>query len=138
MNSLTAYVTNLNLTNGGATPPADLPFFVDGGRNFAAYTGSFEGTWQKVGFAARIAVNPALEADRSRLACSAPRRRRSPAIPTRPQMMFDPAHQHRDALCARHGFAGNGVSYTGTLTDFTRRVVEGQGRVGGGERRQHQ
>ncbi len=44
-----------------------MPFFVDGGKGNVAFTGSYEGGSQTVGFACRIAINPALVADRSRL-----------------------------------------------------------------------
>lgn len=44
-----------------------IPLFVDAGRGNQAYTGSLEGVPQSVGFAGRIALNPALLADPAKL-----------------------------------------------------------------------
>jgi flagellar hook-associated protein 1 FlgK len=129
VNALTAKVTNPTLTNGGANPPSELPFFVDGGRGNALYTGSFEGNWQKVGFAARISVNPALEADRSRLVVFGTAPQTLSGDTTRPQMMYDRLTSAVMRFSPATGFAGNGVSYTGTLADFARRTVEAEGQA---------
>ncbi|ESR26762.1 flagellar hook-associated protein FlgK [Lutibaculum baratangense] len=56
---LRAEATATSLTGGLA-----IPLFVDGGK---AYTGSFDGGSQQLGFAGRIAVNPALLKDSSSL-----------------------------------------------------------------------
>jgi flagellar hook-associated protein 1 len=129
VNALTARITNPTLTNGTATPPAELPFFVDGGRGNALYTGSFEGNWQKVGFASRISVNPALEADRSRLVVFGTAPQTLAGDTTRPKMMYDRLTSTVMRFSPATGFAGNGVAYTGTLADFTRRTVEAQGQA---------
>jgi flagellar hook-associated protein 1 FlgK len=129
VNALTAKITNPTLTNGGATPPAELPFFVDGGRGNALYTGSFEGNSQKIGFAARIAINPQLEADRSRLVVFGTAPTTLSGDTTRPQMMYDRLTSTVMRFSPATGFAGNGVSYSGTLADFTRRTVEAEGQA---------
>ncbi|MGL4729911.1 MAG: flagellar hook-associated protein FlgK [Bosea sp. (in: a-proteobacteria)] len=129
VNALTAKITNSTLTNTGANPPAELPFFVDGGRGNAVYTGSFEGNWQKVGFASRISVNPALEADRSRLVVFGTAPQTLAGDTTRPQMMYDRLTSTVMRFSPATGFAGNGVTYTGTIADFARRTVEAEGQM---------
>lgn len=59
--SLTARVTATGLTGGGTA----LPFFVDG--SGAPFTDSLDGLPQRVGFASRIQVNPALLSNSSNL-----------------------------------------------------------------------
>ena len=125
--SLTARPTNLTLTNPGPGAPAELPFFVDGGRGNAAYTGSFEGSWQKTGFAGRIVINPALIADRSRLIVSQTAPQTLAGDITRPQMMFDRLTSASMRFAPATGVGGAGVSYVGTIADFTRRSIEATG-----------
>ena len=45
----------------------ELPFFTDGAFGGGIYSGHFEGTAQKIGFAGRIQLNPSLAADSSLL-----------------------------------------------------------------------
>lgn len=129
VNALTARPTNMALTNPGPGAPAELPFFVDGGRGNAVYTGSFEGSWQKTGFAGRIIINPALLADRSRLVVSQTAPQTLAGDITRPQMMYDRLTSATMRFAPATGVGGTGVSYTGTIADFTRRSIEAGGQA---------
>ena len=103
---LNAAITATSLTGGSAA----LPLFVDSGRADAPFTGSFDGGPQGRGFAQRIAVNPALVADRSRLvvySMSPPTQAATP--PGR--LSSRPADQCRAHLLAgqRHRRLGRGL-----------------------------
>ncbi|MGE7472739.1 flagellar hook-associated protein FlgK [Bosea sp. NPDC003192] len=122
---LTARPTQTSLTGG----TGELPFFVDGGRNNAAYTGSYDGGAQSVGFASRIAVNPDLIADRSRLVVY----NTSPATPqgdtTRPKFLYDRLTSSQRSFTNATGFDGATATSTGTVSSLVQRVVAGQGQA---------
>lgn len=121
---LTARPTQTSLTGG----TGELPFFVDG-RNNAAYTGSYEGGAQSVGFASRIVVNPDLIADRSRLVVY----NTSPATPqgdtTRPNFLYDRLTSSQRSFTNATGFDGSTATSTGTVSSLVQRVVAGQGQA---------
>lgn len=121
---LTSRPTQTLLTGG----TGELPFFVDG-RNNAAYTGSYEGGAQSVGFASRIAVNPDLIADRSRLVVY----NTSPATPqgdtTRPNFLYDRLTSSQRSFTNSTGFDGSTATSTGTVSSLVQRVVAGQGQA---------
>lgn len=122
---LTARPTQTSLTGG----TAEMPFFVDAGRNNTAYTGSYEGGAQSVGFASRIAVNPDLVADRSRLVIY----NTSPATPqgdaTRPKFLYDRLTSSQRSFTNATGFDGSAATSTGTVSSLVQRVVAGQGQA---------
>ncbi|WP_332683049.1 flagellar hook-associated protein FlgK [Bosea sp. (in: a-proteobacteria)] len=122
---LTARPTQNSLTGGSA----ELPFFVDAGRNNAAYTGSFEGGAQSIGYASRITVNPDLLTDRSRLVVY----NTSPATPqgdaTRPQFLLDRLTSSQRSFTSATGFDGSGATSSATISTFVQRVVAGQGQA---------
>ncbi|GGE40493.1 hypothetical protein GCM10007276_17290 [Agaricicola taiwanensis] len=60
---VSADITVTALTNDGL----EVPLFVDAGRNNQVYTGNVDGIPQRLGFAGRIAVNPAVVKDPSSL-----------------------------------------------------------------------
>ena len=121
---LSAAITSTGLTGGSA----DLPLFVDSGRADAPFTGSFDGGPQGPGFAQRIAVNPALVADRSRLVVYSTSPPTQAGDATRPAYLLDRA---APMPCApsppASGIGGSAAAYTGSVADFARRVVETQG-----------
>lgn len=121
---LTARPTQTSLTGG----TGELPFFVDG-RNNAAYTGSYEGGAQSVGFASRIAVNPDLIADRSRLVIY----NTTPMTPqgdtTRPKFLYDRLTSSQRSFTNATGFDGSTATSSGTVSSFVQRVVAGQGQA---------
>jgi flagellar hook-associated protein 1 FlgK len=108
----------------GAGP--ELPLFVDAATG-AAFTGSLDGPHQqRLGFAGRIRVNPAVEADTSRLAVIG-------IGPGTPQGDSTRASFMLDRLTAESmGFGAPGLGdatsgYQTTVADFARRVIEVQG-----------
>lgn len=121
---LTARPTQTSLTGG----TGELPFFVDG-RNNGAYTGSYEGGAQSIGFASRIAVNPDLIADRSRLVVY----NTSPATPqgdtTRPKFLYERLTLSQRSFTNSTGFDGSTATSTGTVSSLVQRVVAGQGQA---------
>ncbi|WP_186417086.1 flagellar hook-associated protein FlgK [Bosea sp. CS1GBMeth4] len=121
---LTARPTQTSLTGG----TGELPFFVDG-RDNGAYTGSYEGGAQSIGFASRIAVNPDLVADRSRLVVYDT----SPMTPqgdaTRPAFLYDRLTSSQRSFTNATGFDGSTATSSGTVSSFVQRVVAGQGQA---------
>lgn len=120
--ALTARPTATGLSSGSA----ELPFFVDGSGN-AAFTGSYEGGSQAVGFAARIKVNPALIADRSRLVAfdaTTPQ-----GDQTRPQLMLERLTQSQRSITNRTGLDGSTATTSATVSNFVLRVVSSQGQA---------
>ncbi len=120
---LKASVTATGLTDG----TAELPLFVDSGRANAPFTGSLDGGPQVRGFAQRIIVNPAVAADISRLVVF----NTSPATPagdaTRPSLILDRLTNAQRTFSSATGIGGASSPYTGSVGDFTRRIVETQG-----------
>ncbi|HEX8164298.1 MAG TPA: flagellar hook-associated protein FlgK [Beijerinckiaceae bacterium] len=109
-------------TFGSGNP--QLPLFVDKGYGNTAYTGSFEGRSHLNGFAQRIAVNPAVLADRSKLAVFGPGVLQGDA--TRPQFILDAVTRADRAFSGMTGLAG-GAPFSSSVAEFARRVVEAQG-----------
>ncbi|KRE00240.1 hypothetical protein ASE63_09160 [Bosea sp. Root381] len=120
--ALTARPTATGLSGGSA----ELPFFVDGSGN-AAFTGSYEGGSQAVGFAARIKVNPALIADRSKLVAfdaTTPQ-----GDQTRPQLMLERLTQSQRSITNHTGLDGSTATTSATVSSFVLRVVSSQGQA---------
>ncbi len=124
---LTARPSNTTLTNGGATPPVELPFFVDGGRNNAVYTGSFEGSSQRVGFAGRIVVNPGLTANRASLVVFGTAPATAQGDATRPQLIFDRLTKSVRDFSPSTGIGGRDAAYSASVANFAQRIVQTQG-----------
>jgi flagellar hook-associated protein 1 FlgK len=101
-----------------------LPLFVDKGYGNTAFTGSFEGGSHLTGFAQRIAVNPAVLADRSKLVVSGPGVMQGDA--TRPQFILDAIAKADRAFSGMTGVAG-GSAFTAPVAEYARRIVEAQG-----------
>lgn len=119
VNGLTVTQTATTLANGD---PA-LALFTDGASPFTnAITGV--GT-QALGFAARIAVNPQLLADPTKLVIYGPG---TPSgDPTRPDLIFDRLTGGSIAFPANTGFGDANSPYVGNLPDFLRQVLTMQG-----------
>ena len=104
-----------------------LPLFVDAGYGNTAFTGSFEGGSHLTGFAQRMALNPAVLADRSKLVVY------STAPPTpqgdtvRAQFLFDSLTKAGRTFGAATGIAGSDAPFSATAAEFARRIVEAQG-----------
>ncbi|HZY24099.1 MAG TPA: flagellar hook-associated protein FlgK [Beijerinckiaceae bacterium] len=104
-----------------------LPLFVDAGYGNTAFTGSFEGGSHLTGFAQRMALNPAVLADRSKLVVY------STAPPTpqgdtvRAQFLFDSLTKAGRTFGGATGIAGADAPFSATAAEFARRIVEAQG-----------
>jgi flagellar hook-associated protein 1 FlgK len=109
----------------GSPVQSQLPLFVDAGRGNAPYTGATLGSTQLLGFAQRIALNPAVLADRSKLVVS------GPGVPqgdmARPQFLLDALTGTTLSFAAAAGIGGGGAPYVASVADFSRRIVEAQG-----------
>ena len=102
-----------------------LPLFIDGSSG-APYSGSLDGGDQRLGFAGRITVNPALLADPSRLTAYAAGAASSDAA--RPEFL-------RDALTADRtyaldtGLGGTSQPFSGSIVDFAQAAISAQARA---------
>jgi flagellar hook-associated protein 1 len=118
---VSADITVTSLSSG----QSQLPFFVDGPRGNIPFTGHFDNGSQLTGFAQRMAVNPALIADRSKLTVY------GTGIPsgdtTRPQFIIDALTKGNRTFSAASGIGGANAPYTSNVVDFGRRIIEHQG-----------
>lgn len=108
------------LQGGGA----QLPLFIDGGRNPTIYSGALDGNPQRIGFAQRITVNDSLISDPSLLV----RMDASTASgdPTRPNFILDQLTNGTWQFAADAKVGGS--AFRGAPSDFLGRVVADQGR----------
>ncbi|MBN9061649.1 MAG: flagellar hook-associated protein FlgK [Rhizobiales bacterium 65-9] len=118
-----ARITNTALTGSGA----EIPLFYDGG-NKSVFTGSYDGGSKTLGFAARIALNPALAADPSRLVVYETSPTATPAgDSTRPQLLYDRLVSATRPFATTTGVGGTAAPYNGSVATFVQRVVEQRG-----------
>jgi flagellar hook-associated protein 1 FlgK len=107
----------------GSPGVSELPLFVDAARGGALYTGSFDGTSQKIGFASRIGVNAAL-APKDLVAFSST----TPAgDDARPTFLMDALTKATTTFAAAGGVGTASAPFAGTVTDYVKRVVDAQG-----------
>lgn len=120
---------NGEFTQGSLTSGLpQLPFFVDGGRGNIPFSGSFNnGLPQLTGFAQRMVINPSLVADPSRLVVMST----SPMTPqgdtTRPQFLVDALTKSVRTISTAAGIGGTAGSFTSTVANYVRQVVDFQG-----------
>lgn len=119
INSVTGSITTTALSGDGLS----LPLFTDGTR---PYTASLDGTPQRLGFAGRIAVNPALLADNSKLVQSDG----STLIgdPARPLELIARLSEMQITFPAETKVAG-ATPYKGTVAGFVQRIISYQGSI---------
>jgi len=118
---LSATITTSTFTSGDPT----LPFFVDSASaqlytNFATELGS-----QKLGFASRITVNPALKADPSLLVRYEPGT--TAGDPTRPNFLEQQLSTVLHTFSPSSGIGATNGPFTGSIADFIRQAVSMQG-----------
>jgi len=102
---------------------AALPFFTDGGR---AYSGAMTSMGaQSLGFAGRIAVNPALLADPSRLVGY--RTGIASGDTTRPDFIRERISQASLVYAPDSGIGSNEAPFSGSLSSYLRQVISFQG-----------
>ena len=102
-----------------------LSLFTDGA---GAFTGSISSLGsQTTGFAARIAVNPALLGDPSKLTIFGA----GTAVgdPTRPNQIYDSLTKASFAFSAKTGLGNATTPYTGNIQDYLRQVLSSQGQA---------
>lgn len=121
--ALTGVSTGITIDTLASGYP-QMPLFVDKGYGNAAFSGSFEGGSQLTGFAQRIAVNPLVMSDRSKLTVYGPGVLQGDA--TRPDFLLDAMTQAQRVFSGASGVAG-GAPFSASVADFARRVVETQG-----------
>lgn len=121
LNALSATTTVSSLANGGP----ELPFFLDGTKPYSGVVGVLGS--QTTGFAGRIALNPALFADPSRLVVMQTSPLTAAADPTRPNFILDRlTHGVLDfAPEARIGTAA--APFSGSLQSYIRQMIGQQG-----------
>lgn len=120
--ALTANVTETTTTSGNA----GFPLFIDGGISSGTYSGSFEGSSQKIGFASRISLNTNLLGDPSqlvKLSGSAT----AEGDNTRPLAMLDALNTTSRTYSASTGIGTILSPATGTVSNFIQRVISFQG-----------
>jgi flagellar hook-associated protein 1 FlgK len=119
VNSMSATATATSLTGGSG----ELPLFTDGS---APYTGVITGTGsERVGLAARIAVNPAVVADPSSLIVY---QAGTPAgDSTRPDFILQQLTNASLTFSPNTGIGTVSAPFTGSLTTYLRQVISQQG-----------
>ena len=122
--SASASITETSLTGGRS----QIALFVDGGKNNAAYTDSFDGLRQRTGFAARIRVSPTLSADNTRLVISQTTPTTTlPGDNTRPLALVAALNDTSFTFSASTGLGSDASPISGTIEALTRRVISHQG-----------
>jgi flagellar hook-associated protein 1 FlgK len=117
-----ARVTATTFQNDGLA----IPFFVDGGAAGAVYTGSLDGLGQRLGFAGRIQINPALTNDPALLVNYQTSMMSGDA--SRATFMRDALENAQIQFRRDTGLGGANSPFTGSIADFARGAVESQAR----------
>jgi flagellar hook-associated protein 1 FlgK len=121
VNSLSATATMTSLTSGGP----EVPLFSDG---VAAFSGAITaGGNQSLGFAARIAVNPALLADASKLVVFQTSPPTAAGDTTRPNFLLDRLTHASLGYAPRAGIGTATAPFSGTLGSYIRQMTSQQG-----------
>src|SRR5579885_736595 len=119
VNAVSATQTATSLTSGSAA----LPFFTDGG---APYTGAITAAGsERVGLAARIAVNPALVADPSGLVVY--QSGTAAGDSTRPDFILQQLTNASLQFAPNSGIGTAAAPFSGSMTTFLRQVISQQG-----------
>jgi flagellar hook-associated protein 1 FlgK len=121
INAASTTVTMTSLT-GGSAP---VPFFLDVNK---PYSGAITGFGaQSVGFAGRIAVNPALLADPSRLVVYQTSPLTSAADATRPNFLLDRLTSGILEFSPQAGIGTASAPFSGSLQSYLRQMISQQG-----------
>ncbi|MCW5681224.1 MAG: flagellar hook-associated protein FlgK [Xanthobacteraceae bacterium] len=117
IDALSANVTTNTVQSGDGT----LPFFVDGSGN-SLYTNVIDGgRQQKVGFAARIAVNSALLNDSSGLINIDANT--LPGDSTRPEFLWQRLTAANQMFSPSTGIGGTGTPFSGSVVGFAQQII---------------
>src|SRR5947209_4508010 len=121
LNALSTTATMTSLINGGP----ELPFFLDGTKPYSGIVGAF--STQTTGFAGRIALNPALLADPSRLVIMQTSPATSAADPTRPNFILAQLTNGVLDFAPEAGIGTNAAPFYGPLQSYIRQMISQQG-----------
>ena len=121
LNALSATTTMTSLVNGGP----ELPFFLDGAKSYSGIIGVLGN--QVTGFAGRIAVNPALFADPSRLVVMQTSPLTAAADPTRPNFILDRLTNGVLDFAPEAGIGTAAAPFSGSLQSYIRQMISQQG-----------
>jgi len=119
VNALSVTQTATALANGSVA----LPLFTDGANPFTAAINSVGP--QTLGFAERIAVNPALLGDPSKLTIYGPGT--ATGDPTRPNMVYNQLTNAAFNFSPQTGIGSTATPFNGNVPDFFRQVLSMQG-----------
>jgi flagellar hook-associated protein 1 FlgK len=119
VNTLSVTTTATALASGRAP----IALFTDGSAPFTGAIGAIIS--QSLGFAGRIAVNPALLGDPSKLTLYGPGT--GSGDPTRPDFIYQQLINASFAFSARSGLGSASSPFTGSLPDFLQQVLSMQG-----------
>ncbi len=120
MNSVSTTTTATSLTAGSAA----LPLFVDG---VSPYTGAFAGTGPEItGYAGRIAVNPALVDDPSKLVTYQTSPPTAVGDATRPNFIYNQLVNATGVYSPDTGVGGTTAPFQGTLSGYISQIVSMQ------------
>jgi flagellar hook-associated protein 1 FlgK len=121
VNSLSATNTVTSLTSGGA----EVPFFLD---STTPYSGAISNLGnQSTGLAGRIAVNPALLADPTRLVVYQTSPQTNAGDSTRPNFLVDRLTNGILNFSPQAGVGTVSAPYTSTLTSYMQQMISQQG-----------
>jgi flagellar hook-associated protein 1 FlgK len=120
-NAMSATATMTSLTGGGAA----LPFFLDGSKPYSGAISSLGA--QSVGFAGRIAVNPALLADLTRLVVYSTSPLTSAADATRPNFLLNQLTSAALDFSPQAGIGTASAPFSGSLQSYIRQMISQQG-----------
>jgi flagellar hook-associated protein 1 FlgK len=121
LNSLSATTTMTSLVNGGP----ELPLFLDGAKPYSGIIGALGS--QTTGFAGRIAVNPALFADPSRLVVMQTSPLTAAADATRPNFILDRLTNGVLDFSPEAGIGTAAAPFSGSLQSYIRQMISQQG-----------
>jgi flagellar hook-associated protein 1 FlgK len=118
--SVNARITSTDLSDKGT----QLPLFKDAAGS--AYSGSLDGTDQKLGFAARITLNGAVQADSSWLVNYSTAPATGASDPTRPLELNKRLTEQSFDFDPASGIGSSNAPYKGAVDAFARRIIASQ------------
>ena len=119
-----ASVTSTNTATALVDDGLALAVFTDGAGG-VPYTASIDSN-QRLGYAARITVNPQIVADQSKLVIFSTSPPTSPGDPTRPEELLSRLVDGVTTFSAATGLGSEGSPVTETIGDFTLRFIASQ------------
>ena len=119
--SVSATVTATALQDQGVS----LPLFIDAGQSPNTFTNSLDGSPQMTGFSSRIAINPEIISDPSKLVISSTSPPTAVGDASRPEQMLERLTETTGDMAA-FGALGGQNAFTGTVEGFLQQIVSFQ------------